>query len=143
MNSTKFLTSAVTAIALVGGIGLAVAQSEDQPAQLEKAQATQPSDMNAQANPPADPTAPAADPAVVQPTSAPNMQPADAASAAPRTDATPPAYSATPLPSDDTATNAANNAAMNGNTATTPTTPMPDQSSTPSYTEPAPKPDRN
>lgn len=122
MSTIKTLTSAATAIALVSGIGLAVAQSEEQPAQPAQATMTQATDQAVN-----DPNAPLPDTtaaAAAQQQQTP--APADPSMQQP----------AQPAPADANATYPAQD-----NSAATSSSPA-DQSSY-QTTEPAPRADRN
>ena len=127
MSTIKTLTAAVTAAALVSGIGLAVAQSEETPA-------APPVEQTVAAPLPADQTPPA-DPAVMpQESNAALQQPADDPNRV-----TPPAVEPStaqipPQPVDNTVAKPAtqiDNSSMNTTTTT------------PAYTAPAPRADRN
>lgn len=128
MSTLKTVTSAVTAVALVTGIGLAWAQTEDQsqPTNTTTAAGAMPSEQT-----PADPNAvPPVDNTAANSMQQQQPQADDPSRTTPPADST-----ATPLPSDNRAAPA--NSMDNG--ATTPDTTT---SSTPSY-EPAPRADRN
>ena len=116
MSTIKTLTSAATAIALVSGIGLAVAQSEEQPAQPAQATMTQATDQAVN-----DPNAPLPDTTAAAQQQQP--APADPSLQQPAQPA-----SASTYPAQD-------------NSAATSSAPA-DQSSYQS-TEPAPRADRN
>ncbi|WP_422010628.1 hypothetical protein [Roseateles sp.] len=120
MSHLKTVTSAVTAVFLVSGIGLAVAQSEDTPPVQQPSTMTQATDQA-----PADPTAMPLNDTTAQ------QQPADP------TRSQPPADPTAPLPAQDPAQMQATPPAQDSST-------MP--SSAPSYdaaSEPAPRADRN
>lgn len=106
MSKIKTITSAVTAVVLVSGIGLAVAQSKEQPAQ--PATMTQATDQ-AQADPnamPADTTAQQpADPSQQQTTPPP---------------ADPMTQNSTPLPADQTTTPAVQDSTIPASTEPAP-----------------------
>jgi hypothetical protein len=119
MSHLKTVTSAVTAVLLVSGIGLAVAQSEDSLPVTQPATMTQPADQA-----PVDSTAMPLNDTTAQ------QQPADP------TRSQPPADPTAPLPAQDPAQMQATQPAQDSS--------MP--SSTPSYdaaSEPAPRADRN
>jgi len=140
MSTLKTATSALTAAVLVTGIGLAWAQTEDQPQ-----------------NQPTDPMAAAtASPTSEQTPADPNaIPPADSSAAAAQQQqavedparATPPVDSTAPLPSDTTTSSTTTTSTTS---TTSSTANMPDNSYTapaatttpPSY-EPAPRADRN
>ena len=118
MSTIKTLTSAATAIALVSGIGLAVAQSEEQPAQPAQATMTQATDQAVN-----DPNAPLPDTTTAAATQQQQPAPADPSLQQP---AQPASASTYPAQDNSTATSSA----------------PADQSSYQS-TEPAPRADRN
>lgn len=124
MFNLKTITSAVTAAVLVSGIGLAVAQTEDQPATDPKPAMPLASEETPPATPAVDQTAmPAADVNAQQPADDPSRSP-------------PPADPTAPLPAQDPAQTQ----------QTTPAAqPAPDTSTAPAYQskQPAPRADRN
>lgn len=118
MSTVKTVTSALTAAALVTGIGLAWAQTDEQNQPAEPMTATTATPISEQT--PADPNAAPADATMQQQTDTTTLQ-----QTTPPVDAT---RSTAPLPSDSTYNN-------NNNSAATTTTDS-------SY-EPAPRADRN
>lgn len=127
MSTLKTVTSALTAAILVSGIGLAVAQTEDQKQPTDPVAAATAAPLSEQT--PADPNAAPVDPNAAMPlesNAAIAQQPAPADDPA---KVTPPVDSTAALPSDTTTT-----------TTTTTTTPSPsyDQPATP-----APRADRH
>lgn len=120
MSTVKTLTSVATAIALVAGIGIATAQSEEQPAQ--PATMTQATDQAVN-----DPNAPLSAPTTAPLQQTPAPTPTDPALQQPAAPVTPaaPAYQ----PQD--------------NSSMTPSTPAEPSSSYQPTSEPAPRADRN
>lgn len=124
MSTIKTVTSALTAAVLVTSIGLAFAQTEDQPQQqptdpMAAATAATPSEQT-----PADPNAAPVDPNAVAPVDSTAM------TAQQQEPATPPADTAAPLPSSTQ---------TDTTTTTTTTTPSPSYDAT----TPAPRADRH
>lgn len=127
MSKLKTVTSAVTAVLLVSGIGLAVAQSEDTPAVQQPATMTQATDQAA------------ADPNAAPMTNTTAQQPADDP-----TRSQPPADPTAPLPAQDPAQIQAQPQGTTAMPANAPTSPAaPTTQAYDSSAEPAPRADRN